>query len=236
MFLSTDNRIKWKLLGWGAIVTAFLTLLGIVWFDEPLLLFMRNFDWKIWHLFDRVFDAKMWLIVSVIIAGVFYLKKVMISGVKYKSVRHKFSLNVFLYDVLQKVRTSHAFFIFCSVLTTSILIKVLKIVIGRARPIFYEALNMTGFFPINTEWAFNSMPSGHTAASFAGLVMAGMLVPKMKPFTWTLAIVVGVSRVCIGAHWPSDVILGAFIGMVMADFVKAYLRHRIATSPKNNFD
>ena len=64
------------------------------------------------------------------------------------------------------------------------------------------------------------MPSGHTAATFAGLVMIGMLAPKYKPLTWTLAIIVGVSRVAYGAHWPSDVILGAFIGMVAADIVK----------------
>ncbi len=236
MFLTRDNRIKWKLLGLGAVVTAVLVVLGIAWFDEPLLLLMRKFDWAPWHWFDKLFDAKLWLIISAAIIGVFYLKKSVNSGVKYKSVKHKFSLNVFLYDVLQKIRTSHAFFIFCSVLSAGIVVKILKIVIGRARPIFFEALNMTGFFPMNTEWAFNSMPSGHTAASFAGLVMLGMLVPKLKPFTWTLAIVIGVSRVCIGAHWPSDVIFGAFIGMAMADLVKAYLRHRISVSPQNNFD
>ena len=79
---------------------------------------------------------------------------------------------------------------------------------------------MTGFFPPSLDWAFNSMPSGHTAVSFAGLVMVGMLAPKYKVLTWTLAVVIGVSRVAVGAHWPSDVILGAFIGMVIADIVK----------------
>ena len=103
------------------------------------------------------------------------------------------------------------------------IVKVLKVFIGRERPILYEALGLTGFYPPSWDWAFNSMPSGHTAVSFAGLVMIGMLAPKYKPLTWTLAIVIGLSRVAIGAHWPSDVILGAFIGMVVADIVKGRL-------------
>ena len=82
---------------------------------------------------------------------------------------------------------------------------------------------MTGFFPPSLDWAFNSMPSGHTAVSFAGLVMIGMLAPRYKVLTWSMAIIVAVSRVAIGAHWPSDVVLGAFIGMVVADIVKGML-------------
>lgn len=224
MFLSTNNKIKWKLLGIATAVVVVTVALGIAWFDKPLYLFMRHFDCAAWGWFDKIFDAKMWVGASFVLMCAFYGKKIVQSKPCLVNSQNKFSIFAFFRDFIVKTKNSYAFFVFCSVLSASILAKVLKVLIGRARPIFFEALDMTGFFPFSYEWAFNSMPSGHTVATFAGLVMLGMLAPRAKWFTWTLAIIVGASRVAYGAHWPTDVILGAFIGMVMADFAKAILK------------
>lgn len=226
MFLTKDNKIKWKFLGYATIITFLIVLLGVMWFDRPLYLFMRNFDFGLWRIFDFVFDTKIWLLVSAVIMLFFYVKKALKEKPKLKNEENKYSVLTFCKDALQKVRNSYAFYVFCAVLAAGVVGKILKILIGRARPIFYEALDMTGFFPFSTDWAFNSMPSGHTFASFAGLVMLGLLAPKIKWFTWSLAILIGASRVFYGAHWPTDVILGAFIGMVAADLVKAALKSK----------
>ena len=224
MFLTHDNKIKWNWMGWGAAITVLAVLMGIVWFDKPLYLFLRQFDCGVWRAFNVLFDAKMWIIVSAIVLLVFYIKKIIKSRPQFKNSENKFSLVVFIKDFINKTRNSYAFFVLCSVVAASVVGKLLKIVIGRMRPVFFEALDKTGFVPFSTDWAFNSMPSGHTFASFAGLVMLGLLAPKIKWFTWTLAIIIGVSRVCFGAHWPSDVILGAFIGMASADLIKSGLK------------
>ena len=220
MFLTKDNKLKTKWLAWGGAITLALVVIGIAWVDKPLYIFMRYLNAPIWNVFDRVFDAKIWLVLTGILLFVVFVKKSVNSGVKYKNVKNKFSVSVVVKDFLGKVRTNYAFLIFSSVLGAGVVANIIKVVLGRFRPVFFEALGITGFRPFSFEWAFNSMPSGHTAATFAGLVMAGMLAPKIKPITWTLAIIVGASRVAYGTHWPTDVILGAFIGMVAADLIK----------------
>ena len=224
MFLSNANKIKWKLLGVATAFVFAMVVAGILWFDAPIFLFLRRFNCGLFELFGRVFATKIWLIVSAIVLIVFYLKKIVNSCIKCRNKTNQFSINVFLHDFIVKTKNSYAFFIFCSIFSATVVTGLLKVMIGRARPVFFEALGITGFYPFSFDWAFNSMPSGHAASSFAALVTLGMLVPRVKPITWTLAIVIGVSRVCVGAHWPSDVLLGAFIGMVAADFVVATLR------------
>lgn len=220
MFLTPDNKLKTKWLEYGACITVVIIALGIIWFDKPLYVLLRKLNCNAWRVFGYMFDAKVWLAITAFLLIVVFVKKSLESGIKYKNKKNKFSVSVFFKDFMSKVRTNYAFLIFSSVLSAGIVAKIIKICVGRFRPIFFEALGITGFRPLSLDWAFNSMPSGHTTATFAGLVMAGMLAPKIKPITWTLAIIVGVSRVAIGAHWPTDVILGAFVGMVAADVIK----------------
>lgn len=218
MFLSKQNKIKWRLLVFVTVIVLAMVVAGIYWFDKPLYIWFRNFDCGLFKLFERLFDAWVWLLVFGVLTLIVYLRKVVKAGnVKFLSW---FNAKNFMLNM----KTTNVFLIFSGILCASVVGEILKVCIGRFRPVFYDALGITGFHPFSFDWAFNSMPSGHAFATFAGLVMVGMLKPKYKWLTWGGAIVIGLSRIAIGAHWPTDVLLGAFIGMVMADLVLAFMR------------
>ncbi len=57
-----------------------------------------------------------------------------------------------------------------------------------------------------------SFPSGHTETAFALAVALSYFVPKKRAVFYTLAALVGFSRVYNGEHFPLDVICGGLIG------------------------
>ena len=222
MFIRKDNTLKWKWIGYGALITLVLVMIGVLGADKLLYSLIHNPNCNplvfgggtfcsICMFVGKIFSVKMWLIGTALSVIIFFI---------YKAVTNE---NDFRFAFI-KIKNSYVFYVFCSVVTAFLTTGILKVLIGRSRPIIYEALNKSVFVPGTYEHVFNSMPSGHTAVSFAGLVMLGMLFPKVKWATWTLAILIGMSRLYVGAHWASDVIFGAFIGMLCADIVKSILK------------
>ncbi len=64
-----------------------------------------------------------------------------------------------------------------------------------------------------------SFPSGHTlhAVSFSLVACAGY--PQLASMLYPFALLVAISRPILGLHYPSDVLAGALIGALVAQFV-----------------
>ena len=61
-----------------------------------------------------------------------------------------------------------------------------------------------------------SFPSGHTAGAFVFAYLVASFFPLFAIPAYMLATLIGVSRVLLGVHYPSDIIAGALLGSLAA--------------------
>ena len=107
-------------------------------------------------------------------------------------------------------------FLFTTTLLTGVLTQLIKHIIGRPRPNYSSESSSFGFEFFSFESSLHSFPSGHTSTIFAAALALSMLTPKIKIYYIFFALIVGLSRVIVGAHFFSDIVGGiiiAFIGI-----------------------
>ena len=61
-----------------------------------------------------------------------------------------------------------------------------------------------------------SFPSGHTLHSVAFSFILTAYYPAFAIFVWPLTLLIAASRIILGLHYPSDVIVGGLIGVTTA--------------------
>ena len=105
-------------------------------------------------------------------------------------------------------------------LTGLIVDDVLKPSLARERP----WVSIADVRVIATRPVTYSLPSGHAATAFAGAYGLTRLVRRRHGVIWALAILIALSRVYVGVHYPSDVLAGAVVGLSCGAFVFAGAR------------
>ncbi|MBI4114397.1 MAG: phosphatase PAP2 family protein [Candidatus Niyogibacteria bacterium] len=167
-----------------------------------------EWDVQIFHFFNnaaghsRLFDASILFFAS-------YLQYVLVVG-------------FLLFLFLAKYRKQEKFRIFL-VTAASIIIarlgvtEIIRFLYHRPRPflsLHAEKLLSDGqIFYSDTTWSF---PSGHSAFFFA---MAGAIYLYNKKWGtgfFIAAIVMNVSRIIAGVHYPSDILVGMAVGIIVA--------------------
>ncbi|MGZ5431715.1 MAG: phosphatase PAP2 family protein [Thermoanaerobaculia bacterium] len=95
----------------------------------------------------------------------------------------------------------------------------LKTFLGRARPCDYDPALVRDLAPLDTY----SCPSGHAMTAAAYGVPLVFAWPAALPLVIALCAVIGWSRVALGHHYVSDVVVGTVLGAAIAGSVSAFL-------------
>lgn len=96
-----------------------------------------------------------------------------------------------------------------------------KLMIGRTRPRNFD-LTSTSVWDTFRDWMmlgaggskWQSFPSAHMATAMGFAVTLSVVYPRGRWWFFTLAALVGLHRIEVSAHYPSDVCAGAAIGWV----------------------
>lgn len=89
----------------------------------------------------------------------------------------------------------------------------IKPLISRPRPWLDWPID-----PLVVENDPNSFPSGHTCAAFAAAMVWVRTLPQKRDqvIAAVMAVLMGLSRLYVGVHYPTDVLAGAVIGSLCA--------------------
>lgn len=118
------------------------------------------------------------------------------------------SLSALLVGGVWRVGGRHALVV---LVISHLVVQAIKRTVGRPRP-----SRGSNFAKLIAEPDRFSFPSGHSAAAVAIAVGASTILPQAAPLFCLLAVLVGLSRVTLGVHFPGDVLAGQLISLVVA--------------------
>jgi membrane-associated phospholipid phosphatase len=117
-------------------------------------------------------------------------------------------------------------FLFVAIGLPGLFVTIVKRLIGRARPYVGVRDDPFAYIPFIWRPEYASMPSGHATTATAAAIAIGAIWPQSRAVMWPYAVIIMLTRVVINVHHPSDVIAGAFVGVVGALLIRRFFAAR----------
>lgn len=156
-----------------------------------------------WHLHFPILDKLMVLITSLGDKGVIWI------------------VIALLLLINKKTRMAGLLTLFALLLTAIIGEVFLKNIFQRPRP----CTDFPSMLLLIDRLTSYSFPSGHTSSSFAAAYILSKYFKKYAFFFWTFATLIGLSRIYLFVHYPSDVIAGIVLGLICGKVVTYLYDH-----------
>lgn len=128
-----------------------------------------------------------------------------------------------LVGLLSKKFRKRAAFFAASLATCGLVIHLFKFFLGRSRPHRLPDHDPFVFDFFNFHHHFQSLPSGHSQTLFTAATFFSFLYPKAFPYLFIFASYFALTRAFTIAHFFSDVILGAGLGVLVTVLTTRHL-------------
>ncbi len=114
-----------------------------------------------------------------------------------------------------------------SLIAAGLSVQILKHLVGRARPRVTDA---TVFAGLTLQSGYDSFPSGHSTAAFCLAYVFAQYFPRYAIVFYLFPLAVGFERVVHGSHFPSDILGGAILGLIIGKTVLFLWRRGVTSS------
>lgn len=132
-------------------------------------------------------------------------------------------LTYLIYRKRQPLFAKYGLFIVGSVAISGIISGLIKVTVGRFRPVKYFREELYGFDGWHfNEYKINSFPSGHTTTGFAVGVALALLYPRYAALFIGFGLFVAFTRVATTVHYVSDTMGGALLGTAVACYLYSH--------------
>jgi membrane-associated phospholipid phosphatase len=123
-------------------------------------------------------------------------------------------------DAALGLLAGRAFFVVAVNAASGLLSLVVKTIVGRARPRLLDMVGPFHFDLFSVKSALLSFPSGHAVTALATATALAFIAPRAGWPAFVLALLICISRIATGAHYPSDVIGGMALGFATTIFAR----------------
>lgn len=213
-----DDRIERIQLGLSAMASVAVLLITYIMLDRPTAewaALLVEADHDLYHVAQIVTYIGLagWMLLVLLVCGL------AISVTRWREMARR--------DMLERIALyANINFAFFAIGVSSSAAWIIKNMIGRARPRFMDDMGLLAFEPVAFLARFASFPSGHSATLGAAAMVLVLLLPRYRNVWLCLALVGGISRVIVQAHYMTDVVAGLALGAGMTLWWSRHLARR----------